>query len=1133
VAGEFKYRAFISYSRKDREFARRLQRELEAYVLPRAVDVSGIERKQGRTRPIKPVFRDESELIPGQDLPERIRRGLQESEFLIVVCSPHSARSEWVEKEIVDFTKLGKGSRILAVVVGGEPNAAAHGLAPELEALPAALRFKIGDSGEITREAAEPLWIDRRPGVADPRHMLLRIIGALLGLTSLDQLILRDRQAERRRRLAIQAVVSILALLSIGVAFSTYRLNEQRNATFLEHSRTLTGMADRELQSGNAAAAALIARQALPGDPDSDSRPSAPDAVAVLAEALQQDPLQAILVAREGTDDPERAVSSLAIGPDETRILTAFSDGTAQLWDFKTGLKLSAPLQLPATRIAAATFNPRTGEIVTASYDGIVRIWDATGAKIRRLLDPKLTGVAALRLMFDSTGSELAVSYSDGRVRLWKDSAPAIVLPVSTTQVNTFAFSPDGGKIVAGAQDGASAVYDAHTGTLISVLTAPEQTFGGERHGEIISAVFSPDGNQIALTAHDDTVHIFSRSARGTYEDSRELRSPGAHRYHQGIIWSVAYGPRGSRLAAGSNDGNVYLWDMASAEAAPRVLLGPSAYDNEVDAKIVAFSPDGQTVVAGFADDTIRAWDAATGKLLRVFSHEPVEVRSDTSGITAMAFAAHGAKLVTASTDMTVRVWAMTPALRWLNANTGPIWQVTFSPDGRQFATASADTTARIYDLPAANSTAINTEDIVMSVAFGRDLLAIGCDQACPVRLWDIRNNATIDLPDSPESVPAISISGDGKYLAAGSKHGFSVGDPGQVVVWDLARRTLLAPNSANKGGDPLITNTPPSFIAFSPRDDSLAVIREQGSDIRLVALPDRRLLATLNHSATVLALAYSRDGNSLVSGTEDGKAWVWDLRSRGLRCRTESLPAPVRAIAYDADRNLMAAGDDDGRVRLYDTATCAEVAALAGHDDRINALSFDPAAARLATASEDGTVRLWDVKTDSLIYEIRGPDAAHALAFGPSGNWLVAGFHATSDPLVLWNVWQPDGASTVHYADVAIARLLTPQEAARARVSRLASSPPDSGDPARYRDLARICEKPPFTAQKLERALLFRALETRAFEARGNFEDAELARYSRASLARNVSAEAAARAGEEVAHWQGEDNSMPSQACR
>src|SRR5262249_45192042 len=135
-------------------------------------------------RPLYPMFRDEDELLPGQDLPDRIRRGLEQSQFLIVVCSPRAARSEWVEKEIVDFAKLGRSANILSIIVEGTPNA------PEgspTEALPRALRFHITVDGKVTDEHTEALWIDFRKGVTDLRLMFLRVVAALLGLESLDE----------------------------------------------------------------------------------------------------------------------------------------------------------------------------------------------------------------------------------------------------------------------------------------------------------------------------------------------------------------------------------------------------------------------------------------------------------------------------------------------------------------------------------------------------------------------------------------------------------------------------------------------------------------------------------------------------------------------------------------------------------------------------------------------------------------------------------------------------------------------------------------------------------------------------------------------------------------------------------
>ncbi len=136
------YSAFISYSRADRAVARSLQAKLEGYVLPQALRLVGPSKRRN-PRPLRPVFRDEDELVPGQDLPERIRTGLMGAGYLVVLCSPQAARSEWVEREILDFAALGKTANILSVVVAGEPFASERGLDPSLECLPAALRFEV------------------------------------------------------------------------------------------------------------------------------------------------------------------------------------------------------------------------------------------------------------------------------------------------------------------------------------------------------------------------------------------------------------------------------------------------------------------------------------------------------------------------------------------------------------------------------------------------------------------------------------------------------------------------------------------------------------------------------------------------------------------------------------------------------------------------------------------------------------------------------------------------------------------------------------------------------------------------------------------------------------------------------
>lgn len=110
--------AFISYSHKDENIAKWLQRNLEAYRLP-----TGIDNECENTRYLRPVFRDRTDLNSGK-LKEEIVRNLETSKFLIVLCSAHSADSFWVNEEIEIFISLGHVENIIPVLTdeGGYTN---------------------------------------------------------------------------------------------------------------------------------------------------------------------------------------------------------------------------------------------------------------------------------------------------------------------------------------------------------------------------------------------------------------------------------------------------------------------------------------------------------------------------------------------------------------------------------------------------------------------------------------------------------------------------------------------------------------------------------------------------------------------------------------------------------------------------------------------------------------------------------------------------------------------------------------------------------------------------------------------------------------------------------------------------
>lgn len=117
MESQFKYFAFISYNSKDTEWGKKIQKKLEHYRMPATLCS---EHGWNRT-PIKPVFFAPTDIQPG-GLTEELQERLRASRNLIVICSPNSAKSEWVGKEIEFFHQLGRTKQIHFFIVDGEPH---------------------------------------------------------------------------------------------------------------------------------------------------------------------------------------------------------------------------------------------------------------------------------------------------------------------------------------------------------------------------------------------------------------------------------------------------------------------------------------------------------------------------------------------------------------------------------------------------------------------------------------------------------------------------------------------------------------------------------------------------------------------------------------------------------------------------------------------------------------------------------------------------------------------------------------------------------------------------------------------------------------------------------------------------
>jgi len=253
---QFKYWAFISYSHADEEWAKWLHQSIETYRVPRKL--VGRETANGALpKKLFPVFRDRDELPGASDLGGKIQEALTTSRSLIVICSPKSAVSKWVNEEVKAYKTLGHANRVFCLMIDGEPNAAPDsGL---LECFPRAVRFQVDAQGEIIEEPAEPIAADARPGKDGKTNALFKLLSGMMGV-GYDELRQREKQRQRQRQLRLSAsVLAVLLLVSTAyMAVADAGLNVPAGKgirTFLDrHDKSLMRRAHSNAEIRSAAA---------------------------------------------------------------------------------------------------------------------------------------------------------------------------------------------------------------------------------------------------------------------------------------------------------------------------------------------------------------------------------------------------------------------------------------------------------------------------------------------------------------------------------------------------------------------------------------------------------------------------------------------------------------------------------------------------------------------------------------------------------------------------------------------------------------------------------------------------------------------------------------------------------------
>ncbi len=518
---------------------------------------------------------------------------------------------------------------------------------------------------------------------------------------------------------------------------------------------------------------------------------------------------------------------------------------------------------------------------------------------------------------------------------------------------------------------------------LHSRFNAGHQTFRG--HTAVVSSVtFSPDGQRIASGSSDQTVKVWDAVS------GQEFVTLNGH---TGNVASVAFSPDGQRIASASWDKTLKVWDPASGQE-KCTLKGHTSL-----VWSVAFSPDGQQIASGSSDGTVKLWDVANGQQVLELKVDSVNYVG-TASVTSVAFSPDGKRIIGGSADQTVKVWdaASGEVIARLKGHTGHVSSVAVSRDGQRIASAGFDKLVKVWD-------ANNGEELltlkghtanVSSVAFtpdGRRIVSGSWNKT--VRVWDSNSGQELTtLWGHTGGVGSVAFSPDGLRIASGG--GFA---DNTVKVWDASRNQEM----------PIFRGHTATVLTAACSPDGKHMASGSGSPENMLKIWDvttnQETLSVKGGAGSVETVAFSPDGQRIVSGggASDKTIRVLDATSGQELLAFKGNQWCVASVAFSPDGEQIvsgggAGGFGDNTVRLWSAKSGQELLVFNGHTRRVTSVAFSPDGKRVASASDDLTLKVWDAQNGRETLTLKGhANFVNSVAFSPDGKWIASGSRDTT----------------------------------------------------------------------------------------------------------------------------------------
>jgi WD40 repeat protein len=234
------------------------------------------------------------------------------------------------------------------------------------------------------------------------------------------------------------------------------------------------------------------------------------------------------------------------------------------------------------------------------------------------------------------------------------------------------------------------------------------------------------------------------------------------------------------------------------------------------------------------------------------------------------------------------------------------------------------------------------------------------------VTFWTIATGRTITGTACTGAVMSIAFSPDSTTVATSDRDQLEkFGNPRATVrLWDVATGTniLLSARPAGTGGERGFRGYGYG-LAFHPSGEQLICSGDGNGSLEIWDLATRRKTELLRrHDMSILALALSQDGRTLVTGGMDYTIRLWDVATWRHIATATPQDDQLREVSFHPDGHIVASSSGDHTIRLWHVPTAEPAAILYGHTRYVDKHAFSPDGHVLVSGSADGTVRLWQL---------------------------------------------------------------------------------------------------------------------------------------------------------------------------